>query len=239
MSNTDPTNMPESTRGEIALTVGKIAASFLPVFGGAASEVLGAIVTPLLEKRRKAWFERIARGLEDLRQQVELLTPESLSHNESFVTTFLHASQTAMRNHQQEKLEALRNAVLNAALPNAPEDDLQLMFLDAVDTLTTGHLRMLAYFDNPRAWVATHGIQFPNYSMGGAAEPLEHTFPELKGKRPFYDVLYNELASRGFLDGNATSLHISLTGEGMVGSRTTQMGKQFIRFITSPIQQQV
>lgn len=235
MSDADPTKMPESTRGEMALTVGKIAASFLPVFGGAASEVLGAIVTPLLEKRRKEWFEQIARKLEDLRERVEQVTPESLSHNESFVTTFLHASQTAIRNHQQEKLEALRNAILNAAMPNAPNDDLQLMFLDAIDTLTTWHLRVLAYLDNPRKWAAEHGIQFLSYSMGGAATPLEHAFPDLRGRRDFYDLLYNELASRGFLSGNANALNMATTPDGMLASRTTQIGKQFIRFITSPI----
>jgi hypothetical protein len=178
-------------------------------------------------------LENIASSLDKLQEQVENLTPESLSKNETFVTTFLHASQTAIRNHQQEKLEALRNAVLNAAMPNALDDDLQLMFLDAIDTLTTWHLRVLSYFDEPRTWAASHGIQFPSYSVGGPAEPLEHTFPELKGRRNFYDLLYNELANRGFLDGNATSLHISMTTDGMVTSRTTQIGKQFIRFITS------
>lgn len=34
-----------------------------------------------------------------------------------------------MRHHQEQELEALRNTFLNAGLPNAPEADIQRMFL--------------------------------------------------------------------------------------------------------------
>jgi hypothetical protein len=51
------------------------------------------------------------------------LTPERLATNEAFVTVTMQASQGAIRNHQQAKLEALRNAVLNSALPNPPQED--------------------------------------------------------------------------------------------------------------------
>jgi len=61
----------------------------------------------------------------------------------------MHASQVAIRNHQSGKLEALRNAVLDSALSNEPEEDMQLMFLNFVDVLTLSHLRMLKlYFDS-------------------------------------------------------------------------------------------
>ena len=48
-----------------------------------------------------------------------------------------YATQIAIRNHQRKKLEALRNAVLNSALVNASEEDIQLMFLNFIEYLTT------------------------------------------------------------------------------------------------------
>jgi hypothetical protein len=45
------------------------------------------------------------------------VTVADLSRHEPFITAGLHASQVAMRTHQREQLEALRNAVTNAALP--------------------------------------------------------------------------------------------------------------------------
>jgi hypothetical protein len=59
----------------------------------------------------------------------------------------------AIRNHHKEKLKALRNAVLNSISPNLPEEDLQLMFLNWVDELTTWHLRILQFFDSPETWL--------------------------------------------------------------------------------------
>jgi hypothetical protein len=51
----------------------------------------------------------------------------------------MHASQAALRNSQKEKLTALRNAVLNAALPNPPEESIQQMFVNFIDSLTVWH----------------------------------------------------------------------------------------------------
>jgi hypothetical protein len=116
MSESDSTKMPKSTGGDMALTVGKIGLSFIPVVGGAASEILGAIVAPQLEKRRTEWFERIARDLEELKGKVANLSPENLSQNESFVTTFLHATAAILRNCDCQRIVC--QVMLNSLPPS-------------------------------------------------------------------------------------------------------------------------
>jgi hypothetical protein len=76
-------------------------------------------------------------------EKVSELTPERLSRNEAFVSTALRATEIAVRTHEHEKLEALRNAVMSSALPDAPDDTLQQIFLNHVDSLTPWHLRIL------------------------------------------------------------------------------------------------
>ena len=120
-----------------------------------------------MEKRRDERMDSIARRLSELEQKVDELRLEDLRDNEAFVSTVMHASQAALRSHQKEKLDALRNAVLNAALPNAPDDDLQLMVLNYIDSLTPGHLRILTFFENPRRGAAREGIEFPRWTSGG------------------------------------------------------------------------
>lgn len=154
-----------------------------------------------------------------------------------FITTVMHASQTAIRNYQEEKLEALRNAVLNASLPNPPEEDIQLMFLNFVDALTTWHLRLLKFFENPQAWGQKHGISYPSWSIGAPSTVLEHTFPELRGRRELYNQLVKDLFSRGLM--RAVSLDTMMSAQGMFASHVTAMGKQFIKFITSPLKDEV
>ena len=61
--------------------------------------------------------------------------------------------QIALRSHQEEKLNALRNGVINTAKPMFPEDDIYLMFINWIDTFTPWHLRILNYLND-----STHKI---------------------------------------------------------------------------------
>lgn len=223
---------PEATRGDAAHAVVKAALSAVPVVGGPATELFSAIIEPPLTRRRNEWIERIAAAVRELQDKVEGLTPESLSQNESFVTTLLHATQVASRSHQEEKLEALRNAVMNAVLPGSPEEDQQRIFLTYIDDLTPWHLRVLAFFDNPLDWGEKHDITFPSWRSGGPADVLEHSFAELKGNRIFYDQLVRDLQARGLL--SEGWLHTMMTATGMFASRTTDLGKSFLAFISEP-----
>ena len=50
------------------------------------------------------------------------------------MSVVLQATQAALRTHQAEKLEALRNAVLNVAAGKGPSDDMQMVFLSFIDS---------------------------------------------------------------------------------------------------------
>ena len=224
---------PKKSIGDAVHAVVKSVISQIPIAGAPAAEIFALIVVPPYERRRDEWVESIGIGLKELAEKVEDLRLEELSQNETFITTATHASQAAIRNHQKEKLEALRNAVLNAALPNAPEEDLQLMFVYYVDSFTPWHLVILKFFDNPKEWGNKHDIKFPSFTSGSPSTILELTLKELQGKQEFYDLFSKDLFARGLL--STGSLHISMTEAGMFASRTTALGKQFLSFITSPL----
>ena len=146
----------------------------------------------------------------------------------------MHASQSAIRNHQKEKMEALRNAVLNAALPNAPDDDLQLMFLDFVDTFTTWHLRILRFYNDPERWGGEKGYAYSVLSLKSSPCFLEEIFPDLKGRHSFYEQIIKDLVAHGLIGSEvlaATQFKIDFANAGI-----TDLGNKLIRFITSPLQ---
>lgn len=174
----------------------------------------------------------LASSLDGLRRG-EGIDWEALAGNESFISTVFHATQVAVRTHQKEKLEALRNAVLNAARPGAPDDDLQLMFLDFMDTFTPWHLRVLAFFDDPKAWLEKHSIRYQHYRAGTISTVLELAFPELTDRRDFYDQLARDLFAKGLL--KMEGIHTAISPRNMVASRTTELGKSFLRFISIPL----
>lgn len=223
---------PKSTKGDTAHAVARAGLSAIPVAGGAASELFSMLITPPLERRRREWMEEVGKGLGRLEQELGVKL-EDLRENPAFIDTAMHASQAAMRNSQREKREALRNAVLHSALPQAPEQALQILFLDLVDAFTEWHLRMLKLFQDPVAWFERNHTRGPNVGMGALAHILTAAFPELGDRRWFYDQLWRDLYTRGLV--NTDSLHVMMSGHGLVQPRTTDPGDQFLAFITAPL----
>jgi|SRR5450830_101265 len=221
------------SKGDVAREVGRAIVSLVPAAGGPMQVAFENLFTSPLEKRKQAWLDQLADVLTEIENRIEDLTPEKLASNEVFVTMVMQASQVALRNHQKEKLDALRNAVLNAALPGAPEEDEQLTFIRLIDQLAPWHLKVLAVLNNPDLWMRQHEIRNPGWGGGGASTVLEHCLPQLNNKREIYDQIVRDLQSDGLLV-QGQFLHTTMTGSGMLESRTTGRGKRFIQFITTP-----
>jgi hypothetical protein len=228
-----PEEPPQGSGGDFSYVLGKAMVSAIPIVGGPAVELLAAIMGPPIERRREEWISNIADAVNELNEKVASLTPEALSENEGFISVAIRASQMAMRNHQQEKLDALRNAVQNSALPNAPEDDLKMIFLDNVDALTPWHLRLLKMFSNPVQWFGENDRAWPNLMMGGVGSIIEAAYPELVGRRDFYDLLGRELYSRGLT--NTEGFHTTISEHGLKERRLSQHGAEFLKFIEKQV----
>jgi hypothetical protein len=71
------------------------------------------------------WFTELAEGVEELRQRVDGLDLEALAGNDLFVDVVVTATRTVEHTRQAEKIEALRNAVLNSVASDAPDADTQ------------------------------------------------------------------------------------------------------------------
>src|SRR5436309_15760455 len=117
------------TSGDTVHVVVKAGLSAIPVLGGPAAEIFAHIIVPPLTKRRDEWLQSIAEGLTALERRVDKFSFDSLATNDAFVTMLMEASQIAIRNHAKVKREALRNAVLNAAL-ESPDELLQSILLN-------------------------------------------------------------------------------------------------------------
>lgn len=230
IKKSESTTLPKRSATDIVHLIARAGLSMIPVFGGAAKETFVAIVAPPIVKRQEEWMERIGKDLLELEEKVEGFDFEALVKNQTFITTVLYATTMAIRNHQEEKIEALRNAVLNAALPSPPDEDLQLMFLNFVDSFTPNHMKILKFFDDPKTWAENNKINLTNFAAGSPSAILERAFPQLR--KDFYDLVVKDLSDKGLMEGQ--SLHVMMTGPGAIASRTSQIGKRFLSFISSP-----
>ena len=178
MKNNKP---PKETAADIVHSIVRAGLGAIPFGGTAAIEIFSKVILPPIEKRRYEWAELIGKRLKMLEDK-GILNIEDLKKNDKFITTVMHASQAAIRNHQKEKIEALRNAIINSALPNSPDENLQLLFLNLIDTFSPWHLRVLDYFKDDYC-----EIDIKNFHSS-VIEHLLTKFTTFESKRQFNPI---------------------------------------------------
>lgn len=223
----DPEQEPD---GEKLHRVAKIGLGSIPVAGPVVAEIFASIFESPLAKRRTQWMHKITEVVNDLVEE-GVLTEKDLQENEVFISTVSQACVIALRNHQEEKLDALRNAVKNSAIDTCPEEDYRQLFLNFIDVCTVTHIKLLNLFSGPEAWGKSHGVDFPtSWSMGGITQVIEHAYPSLQGQQELYEPIFSDLYQRGLV--NTESLGTTMSRQGMMSERLTPMGRRLLRFIS-------
>src|SRR6185503_6839169 len=150
MKESDKYAPPQAEKKDKAIAVVRAAVASIPYAGNAAIELLPLLFTLPLERRRQEWMNQVAGALRELEQDRGLSLDE-LQSDEAFISVLVQASQVAIRNHQREKLDVLRQAVCNLAGSVKIEEDLQLLFVRFIDELTPSHLALLRFFSDREA----------------------------------------------------------------------------------------
>lgn len=220
--NTDRLKPPKQSKADAAHAIVKAGLSALPVVGGPAVELFQHLIQPPLERRRQEWMAAVGEKLQELEEHG--VNVEELGQNDEFISAVMHASQIAIRTHQQEKREALRNALFNIASGQSPGEALEHMFFDWIDSLSLLHLQILKLFQAP--------IPPPGMSMGGLSSVLEHNMPHLRGHAAVYGQVWKDLYSRGLV--NTEGMNVTMSGQGLAAKRTSEIGDALLRFISEP-----
>lgn len=208
--------------GEIIEIAAKTALSVIPVGGALITAIWDAVKSNAGQKRLDEWKELIETRLSQLDT-----TLEDLGSNENFASAMFVATEAAIKTSEQKKREYLANAVVNAATCSL-EESIVMMFFDMVGKYTLWHLKILDFFENPTKF---EGVSSENYYMGSPKTPLYEVYPELSDA----DALVNKIVKELYTDGlmSTDQLNVTMTGGGMVSSRVTELGRQFIAFLTN------
>jgi hypothetical protein len=224
---------PKTSAGDVAHAVAKAAIGSVPAYGSALAEAFQLIFGPPIEKRKVAWMEDVAEAIHKL-EAADKTVAEDLASNPVFLDTMMRASQAVLRTSQQDKRDALRNAVLNAALPHAPDETRQQIFINFVDTLTIWHLRILKLFADPRAWYKAADRRPPEWHFSGSlAQLLTDAYPELAKEDKLNEKLFKDLYDAGLL--SSSGFKTTMSGDGPLERRATELANQFLAFIADPM----
>ena len=222
---------PEPTAFDYSVAVAKgisLPASFVAPAVGSAVAFFDLITAPIRGKRFNEWCEKVRLLLNDHSKKFKELTPERLAASEEFNSAFAQAAQAAIRTHDEEKLEALRNAVLNTALSKEPDGDRQAIFVSIVDRLAPSHLRVLKALETPRqaTLMSVHETRSP-------ADWLKEFVPSLKPEdKDFIKFLIDDLQSAHLIQIKSQDSAFTRDRDWM-----TNFGHNFLRFISAPSQE--
>lgn len=223
---------PTSTAGDRALGLARAIVGDVMPFGGTLAELASWFMRSPLERRSEEWQRQVGEVLHSLENE-RSLTLETLRGDDAFIDTVLQATHVAMRNAQEDKRKALRNAILNAAGPLAPLQAKREMFLRYVDELTLWHLRLLDLYSDPVRWYARHGVAWPNLAAGARSQIVARAFPDLMADSSFAQQVWRDLYGRGLV--SAESLSGTISEHGLQQALLTASGREFLAFISEPV----
>jgi len=216
--------------------------ALLALAKGAISEIPGGsmlmeLLSVRVSKRQAQFLKELSTDLDNLKEQVEGFHLETLAENDAFVSTTLEVLATSVRTHQAAKLKAARNIVLNAALPNAPNDNLQKMFVTWLDQLTEWHLVVLRLAQDgrlPEIDFSTSNWAIHTSALDKLSDVIESEYPEFNGRHSECIQLLRDLYMWGLV-----SNHVPSKGRAtfvVYAPLPTPLARQFLKFIESPLE---
>lgn len=198
----------------------KTALSAIPTGGTLLTGVWDAIKSHCAQKRLMDWQNIIEERLSKLDN-----TLEDVGENENFTSAMFQATELAIKTSESAKREYLANAVCHS-LTCPFEESVIMMFFNMIGKYTLWHLKILDFFQNPRKFNAVNEAK---YCMGSPKTVLFEVYPELQDKEPYVDRIVKELYADGLM--SIEDLNCTMTSSGMVASRVTSIGEDFIKFI--------
>jgi hypothetical protein len=187
----------DSDKSEINYKARRAIVEVIPNLGPLFSYFYQKHVVSPSSKRLNDFYQALVDALCEISAKVACLDFDS----PSFTTTFMYAIQIASRNHQEEKLSALRNAVINSVIIPPLDDDIQKIFLNLIDDFTPSHIRVLSA-------IYKYGLKKNKYGAVDNEwkevdnEYIEEKFPDISNKYEFYEQILKDLVNRNLIQNN-------------------------------------
>ena len=120
------------------------ASSAIPLVGGPISVLLDKYLPDYIQRKRDEFLESVGIGLSELEDK---FSPDEL-HSERFLSIFIKGTHQAIAEHSEEKIDCLRNIILNSAIEPGESFDERSLFLRMVQDLTEDQIKLLKAVGN-------------------------------------------------------------------------------------------
>ncbi|MDX1954551.1 MAG: hypothetical protein SFU20_03405 [Chitinophagaceae bacterium] len=194
------------------------------------AELLGWAIESPWDKRREDLLLYLYNRLRVLEEKQEVNLKE-LSKSDEFIDVLTQAVALSVRASQEEKINALRNTVINTATNLRGDHTKRLIFLTKIESFTEWHIILLRFLFNPQLYYHQIGKEMPNYVSINLYTIIEDAIPYFKNEEDLISVIWQDLYSARFI--TTSEEKAMLTAKGAFAKRTTLLGDEFLAFISA------
>lgn len=173
-------SLTQKTNADTNYNMAKALVNWVPHVGSLVGGFYDTHIQDPFTLRLKNFLESIVQELE----RIECQTNAFDIANPAFHSTLIQACKIVVHQHKEEKLETLKNVILNSALPNS-DDELFSRFLHLIDEFTVRHLVLLKLLD-----------QLKNFTVESFSEKLK----DLEDNKDFYNQALKDLSAKGLIE---------------------------------------
>jgi hypothetical protein len=178
------------------------------------------------ERRLAEWAERLVELINHL-AALTGRTAEELAADPVFFSAVVTASQIAIGQHVEEKLEMLKSVLAHSVLEPDRPDVITMRYLRWVDELDVEHVQVMRYSADPKGWYEAHGRALTHVSS--RTYVMDHAGLDVSSD--LLPIVLSDLSNRG----------LAATGmlSGMVSTHATYdpwitpLGADWLRWITT------
>jgi hypothetical protein len=214
---------------QMAATNLRAVIAIIPFVGGAFSTLATELIPNWKLQRLNRFVAALKVDLESLGARIDA---EYLG-KEEFGYVFEKTFRAVVLNYQDEKLEALRNVLLNSMLRVDMKQDLKEYLLHLTESLGILHMRFLALLRDPSEYYRDKNL--PDNPYGSMMTELHKCFPELADGA--IRAVWNDLYNYGILNTESKVLGVgaaSSPGCQVLNGRLSDFGNLLLSFITKP-----
>lgn len=181
------------------------------------------------QRRLEHFAEQLATDLVVLKDRVD----ENRILTDEFAFLFEKCFRGVAENYQEEKLEAFRAILVNAAVGVNLSEEEKEYFLGLVNALSVLHIRMLRFMAEPLSYLQANGIG-PDRIGGGFSEFFPIVLPGVSLE--VIKSAFGDLYQYGLISTDKSIFTTMTSGQGLnlLGNRISELGGRFIGFCTRP-----
>lgn len=205
--------------------------AFVPILGGAVSDLTRGIIARKAEERQHRFNSMVAAEVSRLSDEVAAISPESVVESDEFMAAYAKMSRVAAETESEEKRNRLAAALTRMGPWTDIDPNRRQELLDLVARYQDLDIFLLRYFSDPVAWLEKNAPAWRpgRYAMAGIETVLaDHVFAERDDWRPSVNTSVARLRADGVAD---VPLGTTLSDSGTVQKRTTVFGDQLLAFM--------